>query len=657
MFSKVFWYCCVLFFVLSSKISFAQVDSLQKLNEIKVRVKREKNSIRLTQTADSLSFIKTSSYNVADAIRNFAGVNIKDYGGIGGLKTISVRSLGANHTGVQYDGINLSDAQNGQIDLGKLILDNIESINLYQAQPTDLLSTATSFSTANVISIVTKKPKFQAGKNSNLLLKLTAGSFGLIHPVIQYQQKLSDNWSANFNTSYQNANGTYKFKVEGDGSDTLASRSNGDLMALQLDGGFSGRFSPNNSIELRASLYDSERGLPGAVIFYDAANSSQRLWNKDFYTQLRFKQKLNDKWNLLLSSKFSENYTRYLDPQFLNQKGELDNRYTQNEYFQSAATTYQATKNLLVNYATDISFTTLNTNLAQNNYPTRTTFLQVIGAKYYFKTLVVEGNLLNTSIKDQVKNNSTSPSFSAYTPTFSFNYQIDNDFLLRGFYKHVFRYPTFNDLYYTNFGNRDLNPEKAIQYSFGGVFSKPLKGNFSGLNLSADLYYNQIEDKIIALPNKNLFIWSMYNLGSVSIYGADFVSKFNYRINQKATIVYNTNYTFQLALDKTDKNSSVYNNQIPYTPMHTITSNISYEANSWSVFYNHIFSSGRYYLGNNEPEYFVKGFSISDVSVSKQYKSTSLTAQINNIFNINYSIIRSFPMPGTSVRLTIKTTI
>ena len=149
----------------------------------------------------------------------------------------------------------------------------------------------------------------------------------------------------------------------------------------------------------------------------------------------------------------------------------------------------------------------------------------------------------------------------------------------------------------------------------------------------------------------------MYNIGSVSIYGADFVSKFNYRINQKATIAYNTNYTFQLALDKTDKNSSVYNNQIPYTPMHTITSNLSYEANSWSVFYNHIFSSGRYYLGNNEPAYFVKGFSISDVSASKQYKSTSLTAQINNIFNINYSIIRSFPMPGTSVRLTIKTTI
>ena len=36
--------------------------------------------------------------DVADAVRHFSGVSVKDYGGIGGLKTVSVRSLGAQHT-------------------------------------------------------------------------------------------------------------------------------------------------------------------------------------------------------------------------------------------------------------------------------------------------------------------------------------------------------------------------------------------------------------------------------------------------------------------------------------------------------------------------------------------------------------------------------
>ena len=38
--------------------------------------------------------------DVAEAVKHFAGVQVRDYGGIGGLKTVGVRGLGAMHTGV-----------------------------------------------------------------------------------------------------------------------------------------------------------------------------------------------------------------------------------------------------------------------------------------------------------------------------------------------------------------------------------------------------------------------------------------------------------------------------------------------------------------------------------------------------------------------------
>lgn len=660
MFLKVNWYCFILCFFLTSKISFAQVDSLQKLKEIKVRANQEKNSIRFTQTVDSISFIKTSSYNVADAIRNFAGVNIKDYGGIGGLKTVSVRSLGANHTGVQYDGINLSDAQNGQIDLGKLMLDNVESISLFQAQPDNLLNNARSFSSASLIVVKTKPPVFDYGRTNKLIVKYTGGSFGLINPVIQYHQKLSKNWSFNMNTALQNANGEYKFKVNGDGSDTLAIRKNSKIVALQFDGGIAGKINKNGSLALRLNYYDSERGLPNAVIFYNPIGN-QSLWNKDFYGQVLYTQKINQKWDFLLSGKFSNNYTRYNDPAYLNQAGELDNRYTQKEYYQSAATTYNPIKNLKLNYAADVFFTSLYTSLYQYVYPIRTTILQVLGGKYELKKLTFEGNILNTYIKEKVKNGNASPERMVFTPTFAIAYQASSYLLFRGFYKDIFRYPTFNDLYYTNFGNRKLNPEKARQYNAGFVYSKFTTSRVNWFSFSTDFYFNQINDKIIALPNKDLFIWSMYNIGKVNIYGSDFTSKFNYQFNPKSNLQANINYTYQLALDKTDPTSSVYNNQIPYTPPHTITFNTGYQTEKWGVFYNHIFSSGRYYLGENKPAYFVNGFSVSDLSGSYDTKAYSkpltLSLAINNLFNNNYAIIRSFPMPGTSVRITIKTII
>ncbi len=37
--------------------------------------------------------------------------------GAGGMKTVSLRGLGSQHTGVIYDGIMLSDVQTGQVDL------------------------------------------------------------------------------------------------------------------------------------------------------------------------------------------------------------------------------------------------------------------------------------------------------------------------------------------------------------------------------------------------------------------------------------------------------------------------------------------------------------------------------------------------------------
>ncbi|WP_454802621.1 TonB-dependent receptor [Mucilaginibacter phyllosphaerae] len=152
--------------LITTNLVLAQTDSTKHLKEVPVTAipAPKVQSITPSQQLTRKDFARYSAFNVADAVRNFAGVNVKDYGGIGGLKTISVRSLGTNHTAVLFDGVQINDAQTGQIDLSKFNPNNVEEITLYNGQPDNLLQPARAFASASVLSIKTIRPGLTPGK-------------------------------------------------------------------------------------------------------------------------------------------------------------------------------------------------------------------------------------------------------------------------------------------------------------------------------------------------------------------------------------------------------------------------------------------------------------------------------------------------------------
>lgn len=104
-------------------------DTLLKLKEVTIYSNRMQKKMSPVQILSGKELEKLNVYSVADALRYFSGVQIKDYGGIGGLKTVNIRSMGSHHVGVFYDGIELGNAQNGVVDLGRFSLDNMEVIS------------------------------------------------------------------------------------------------------------------------------------------------------------------------------------------------------------------------------------------------------------------------------------------------------------------------------------------------------------------------------------------------------------------------------------------------------------------------------------------------------------------------------------------------
>ena len=99
-----------------------------------------------------------STTSIADALKYFAGVQIKDYGGLGGLKTVNVRSLGAQHVGIYIDGIRVTNAQNGTVDLGKFSLSTMETVELYNANKLDDCQSASEYASGATVYLRTRRP-------------------------------------------------------------------------------------------------------------------------------------------------------------------------------------------------------------------------------------------------------------------------------------------------------------------------------------------------------------------------------------------------------------------------------------------------------------------------------------------------------------------
>ena len=201
-------------------VSDEVLDSITRqfnIDEVEVTARRREEPVIPVQKLDGARLQGLSTQSVADAARYFSGVQIKDYGGVGGMKTIDVRSMGTNHLGVFYDGIEIGNAQNGTVDLGKFSMDNIEEIALYNGQKSEIFQPAKDYGSAGTLYIKTRRPRFTDGKRYNLSITMKAGTFGLANPSILYEQKLTDNIHLSASAEYMYAHGRYHFRYRKEG--------------------------------------------------------------------------------------------------------------------------------------------------------------------------------------------------------------------------------------------------------------------------------------------------------------------------------------------------------------------------------------------------------------------------------------------------------
>jgi vitamin B12 transporter len=663
--------CCQLLFpalfAQQQKVDTTHTYSIPEITVSDIYQTREVRSTAPLQVLSKDALKNLHALQVSDAVKHFAGVTVKDYGGIGGLKTVSIRSLGAQHTAVGYDGITVTDCQTGQIDIGRFSLDNVDQLSLSNGQSDNIFQPARFFASAGILNIQTLTPRFEKGKRTNISAAFKTGSWGLVNPSVLLEQQLNSKWTVTANGEWMSSDGQYPYTLHyGNAEGDLTSREkrkNTDVQTFRAEAGLYGNFSDKEQWRLKAYYFQSSRGLPKATTLYNDY-SSQHLWDKNTFIQSQYKKEFSHQWVLQTSAKWNWSYQRYLDPDTKNSSGKTENSYYQQEYYLSASVLYRLLNNLSFSLSTDGSINTMDANLTNFAQPTRYSWLMAFAGKYVNDWLTISASALATIINEDVKEGGSAGNHHKLTPYVSASFKPfrNEEFRIRAFYKDIFRLPSFNDLYYQEVGNTKLKPENAKQYNIGLTYSKNVCTFIPYLSATVDAYYNKITDKIIAYPTKNLAIWSMRNLGSVEIKGIDATGNLSLQPWEKIRINLSGNYTYQRALDVTDPNSnkdkSTYKHQIAYTPRVSASGQAGIETPWINMSYSFLYSGKRYTVGQNIAANRLDSYSDHSISASRDFRirkvTSSLSVEVLNLMDKNYEIVRYFPMPGRSVRATLK---
>ena len=649
----------------NTESSSASSDSLPVYHIGEVLIVKDMREVEMNSTSpfqlfDRKELKNVNSLQVSDAVKFFSGVTVKDFGGMGGMKTVSVRSMGAHHTAVAYDGITMTDCQTGQIDIGRYSLDQVDILSLNIGDGNTIFQPARMFASSGLLTIRTRRPVFEDGDSFHGKASFKACSFGLLNPSLLLEKKLSRLFDLSLSAESMRADGNYPYKLYyADDAYTKEIRSNNAVNTYRLESTLFGQFEKGQKLEVKAYYYQSDRGLPGAVILYNPY-SSQQLWDRNFFTQVHYEQDFSSKIVFQVNGKYNRSYQRYLNPDYLGSTGEEDNSYHQDESYLSSSFLYQATGKLSFAFSADGALHHMQSDLYGFAEPYRYTVLADLYAKYLNDWMVMTTGILGTSVHEERASAEAAEDHQRLSPAFSLSVQPfpEEKLHFRMFGKESFRMPSFNDLYYSAIGNSRLKPENSQQMDLGLTYSVSLGKSLPELMMTVDGYHNMITDKIMAIPTKNIFIWSMVNLGKVDIKGLDLAISVTQSLGKDFSFSAGINHSYQWALDVTDATNKEYKNQIAYSPRIYGSGRFSIETPWINVAYAMLYSGHRYVTGQNLAENDLAGYTDHSVSAERAFKvcgqTLNLRAEVLNLLDKNYEIVRNFPMPGRSYRFGVK---
>ena len=543
-----------------------------------------------------------NSISVADAFASIPGLYVADYGGIAGLKSVSLRGMGSPHAAIYIDGVRVGNVQSGQADLGMFDLAGSGNIVLDYAQ--------------NSISFNTAKPAFGSRKLGGNI-KFRGGSFGTYEPSGRMDFKLSDKVCLSATAGGVVSNGDFPLA---DGSRRL----NNDIR--QIRAGLDSRgVTGGGDWHVKAYFNSARRGIPGSMDW----PSTDRQNDRNAFLQGVVREQFSPLYALHASAKLSFDKQEYV-----SQWG--GNFYNQNEAQLNTAHKFSILRWFDASLSADISRDGLDSDLYKAS---RTSISAAAAAAFHperFKAdIVLEyAGFFDNGGKQR----------NIFSPSMDLRWNAFKGFDLLAFARRAYRTPTFNELYYPGYGNPELKPEDAWLTDIGIEYNCRT-GKDWRFQTKADGFFNYLRNKIISAPTADdPNIWLPYNVGAVQMRGADLQTSIHYA-SSILKCGMSARYSYQSAIDKTPGSLSS-GQQIPFISRHTVVLGADVSGKGWNASINWNWRGGRYDAAGRMSDYGTLDLAAGkDIRLPKDLV-LGLKFIARNLTDCRYELAGGYPMPG-----------
>jgi len=628
----------IILFLLSAPKLLADVrDTIAKGQQIEV-IGYHEGIEKQFSTSTSLKLKELSSMNLqqlTEAIKYIPGTFINDYGGLGGMKTVSLRGQSSSQNTVMLDGMKINQSSSGSFDFSIVPTSMVEEISVYKGGMSAFFGGGAIGGALNIIPA----PEDSAGLSTSVL----AGSFNTYRAIVKGSSKLFKS-SQSAVVEYNYSQGNYPFIINDFGNNVTYKRNNGDFQSLSFF--YVNQYS-GKSFKFKTDVFatTSDRGSPGAVIYGKPENLTSRLNNKSLFVVLSGEKQLPDNNTLTISSLYNLGSTKFRDDWNVFYGLPTVTEYLNND-FSLKAKNIKNFHNFVNEFSIDYTVSSLSGDMLQKTTSNNITRNEFSGfwSGSYFKTFTNFEFAANTALRFN-KVGDFKPFLSPFVGLTGKINKLSTTVKLN--YSFNFRAPSFNEMYYLNYGNTDLLPEYSHSYNL-----EITNHTLYFLDFSAVLFYMDTKDKIISVP-KSAVSWSAENLGRVINRGFELgvgTSIFDKCINL------NISYTRQKATDEAD-NSLNKGKILVYTPQEILTASIIYSKKPLNLGCKFYYSSHIFSLPDNSYSSVIPNYFLVDIFGSRTWtiSKTELTVSfsINNVFDKQYTIISNYPMPGRNATLKV----
>ena len=574
---------------------------------------------------DSTALARTGATSVASVLQERAGLFVRRYGEAG-LATPALRGSGASQTALLLDGQPITDPQLGHLDLTLLPTVLLRSAAVMHG-PASPIHGSDALGGAIHLHALRPRSSMQVRGSAHV------GAFGERGGSVLLSGPLTDRTSALVAADLQTTDGDFPYVDEARFPPETVRRRNADRTRRSVFGSVRSR-QGRHRLRLSGWLTTAERGLPPSS---STAPAQERQWDTQLRLWGRDRLRLGD-GTLTVRGMTQHTRLRYADPR----KG-LD---------QTGRTWAHSLESTLRTPLTDHWTTAVGATggLTRARHPKLDGDAHQEHLAAFAEGTGTYGRLrLYPALRADAYWMPDSRTRLPVTPRLGLNWQpvaAWSSLRLKAHVARAFRVPTFNDRYWQPGGNPDLQAER----SWGGDVGLRLDRPRGHAELTA--FAQRRRDQIVWQPTGNGY-WSPRNVDRVRALGLEASGERTWPLSGAATLQTGLTYTFTDARNRTDPESSSYDEPLRYVPRTQIK---GHSTLTWgpATLTLHARYTGRRYV-TSDGRQFLDPYLIAGTRLQLAHTvagvKTGLSLDLDNLLNTDYQSVGGRPMPPRHARL------